>query len=196
MFYIVGLGNPGEQYMDTPHNVGWAIAELLQKKHSIDIGDFSHDGYLQADVARGVLVENEVMLVKPTTFMNESGKSLKDIEKEDHEQIIVIYDDIDLPFGTVKIAKNRGDGGHNGLKSIEQHIKTRNFIRLRVGVCPLDWFGNPRKPKGHIAVQNYLVKRKWSRRYNEKLPEIAEICSLYIQRIIVDGYKQAVSKQK
>ncbi len=196
MFYIVGLGNPGEQYQDTPHNIGWMILDLLQKKHNIDFDDFSFDRMRKADISQGVIGECGVTLIKPQTFMNESGKSLKDINDIDIDKVIVVYDDIDLPFGVVKIARNRGSGGHNGIKSIEEVLNGRNFIRIRIGVCPTDWFGNPRKPKGNNAVQNYLVKRKMSRKYTGQLADIADRSDTYIQRIIAEGYTSAVSKQK
>ena len=196
MFYIVGLGNPGEQYIDTPHNVGWAMTRELYKKNMIDFSSFAMDGFRNARVSGGTLEGQLVELIEPQTFMNESGKSLKHINPDEIENVIVIYDDIDLPFGTVKIARNRGSGGHNGLKSIEQHLKTKNFIRLRVGVAPTDWFGNIRKPKGHNAVQNYLVKRKWSTRYSKRYSELGGLCDTYIKRIIAHGYKNAVSRQQ
>ena len=193
MYYIIGLGNPGEQYTDTPHNIGYELVEQLRAHYPYDFGDFAAQN--KQMVAKGVVSGAECVLVKPTTYMNKSGEIFGAYDNVDPEKVIVIYDDIDLPFGTVKLSRDRGSGGHNGIKSIEQHLKTRTFIRFRVGVCPLDWFGNPRKPQGRGAVERYLVHKKLSRRYTKEYDNLVVKIAQHLENIIDKGYSHAVSVQ-
>lgn len=127
MFYIIGLGNPGEKYSKTKHNVGWLIFE------EIISSPWAHHKYMNAEIKNHQLG----LFIKPQTFMNKSGEIISFLKKEiafapDH--VIVLYDDIDLPFGSIRVSCNRGDGGHNGVKSITQHLGSKKFIRIRVGV--------------------------------------------------------------
>ena len=112
MFLVVGLGNPGEQYEGTRHNAGFMVLDTCRKS------DFLHTRFL-----------------KPDTFMNNSGRAVKEKYQND-TQLIVIHDDIDLPLGKIKISKNAGSAGHKGVESIMKEIGTQDFTRIRVGIQP------------------------------------------------------------
>ncbi len=119
---IVGLGNPGKKYEKTRHNVGSRVVDELRSS--------SH--FATARVIN-------VILAQPTTFMNESGKAVKKITKNyklKAENLIVVHDDIDLPLGTFKISRDRGSAGHKGVQSIIDELKTKDFNRIRIGICP------------------------------------------------------------
>lgn len=128
---IVGLGNPGEKYKNTRHNIGWIILDNI-----FPTANWSLNRYAQAFIADEVLQKDvHVILVKPQTFMNESGISVSWIHKKFITQdIFVLYDDLDLPVGSWKLSYDRGNGGHNGIKSIEQHLQTKEFFRVRIGI--------------------------------------------------------------
>ncbi len=127
---IIGLGNPEEKYMHTRHNVGFLIMD------GYDV-TWKHNPYAQSLVVDFIDTEIHAFLVKPQTYMNHSGKILPYFFEKHGctpERTVVIYDDLDIPFGKVKISYDRGDGGHNGIKSLIEHAKTRSFIRIRVGI--------------------------------------------------------------
>ena len=133
MYIVVGLGNPGKEYENTRHNIGFMALDKLSEKLNIDITREKH----KALVGKGEYKNESVMLVKPQTFMNLSGDAVVDamnFYKEKPEKIIVIVDDIDLPVGKLRIRKNGSAGTHNGLKSIVANINSQEFIRVKVGV--------------------------------------------------------------
>ncbi len=116
MILIVGLGNPGKKYKDTRHNIGFRVVDELNS-----------------------LALKEVILAKPETFMNLSGKSVKNLLKTYHlksDNLIVIHDDIDIPLSEIRIVKNRGAAGHKGVESIIKEINSKNFVRFRIGILP------------------------------------------------------------
>lgn len=192
MYYIVGLGNPEKKYEHTPHNIGWNILSVLERESSLGFNTWEKNG--QAMWSRGMVDSHVVELVKPLTYMNKSGEVVRMFDSIDPEQIVVVYDDIDLPFGTIKISRNKGSGGHNGIKSMEQHLKTRSFVRVRIGVCPTDWFGNPRKPRSSSGVQNYLVGRALSPRHQKQYSDIATRVEQIIISLVKNGYERTVSQ--
>lgn len=131
-YLIVGLGNPGSKYENTRHNIGFKVVEALVKELE---GSFSPDKL--ADVARVKYKGRMLVLIKPTTYMNLSGKALNywlQNEKIPLENVLVITDDIALPFGKLRMKGKGSDGGHNGLKDIQQVLNTGNYARLRFGV--------------------------------------------------------------
>lgn len=140
MIHIIGLGNPGKEYEQTRHNVAWMLLDTL-----VDVRDWRHDKYLPGHVA----TLPDMTLVKPDTFMNHSGNVLPSLMKSyglSAESLLVVQDDIDLPIGTLRLSYDRGDGGHNGIKSIVEVLGSKQFLRLRVGVSLLDESGVLRKP--------------------------------------------------
>lgn len=194
MYYCIGLGNPGKEYEHTPHNIGLSLLNEFLKDNEHFFQDKAEDQKYKRHVAAGKLAEQDITLIFPDTFMNVSGVAVSDIQGDQADKLIVIYDDIDLPFGDVKISFDRGDGGHNGIKDIVKTLGTREFIRIRVGVSPTDWFGNPRKPKGNNAVSNYLTKKKISKKYAMCFPNILTVVEDAIVCILKEGRAKAMNK--
>lgn len=135
MKLIIGLGNPGKKYEKTWHNLGFLAVENLQKEFSFE--KFKNNKKLQAEIAIGKIGYEKIILAKPQTLMNNSGIAVATLTKYYKiplESIIVIHDDIDLPLGTIRIVRNSSAGGHNGVKSIIEKLKSPDFIRLKIGV--------------------------------------------------------------
>lgn len=134
MYIIVGLGNPGAQYRETRHNVGFNVIDVISGKYSIATDYVKH----KAICGKGVIEGNKVLLAMPQTYMNLSGESVRqlvDYYKIDvTSELIVVYDDIYLEPGQIRIRKSGSAGGHNGMKNIIQHLGTDKFMRVRVGV--------------------------------------------------------------
>ena len=140
MFLIAGLGNPGREYEGTRHNVGFMTLDALADKYNIDVREKAFKGL----IGKGVIEGNKVILVKPQTYMNLSGECIRqvmDYYKVDPSEFIVIYDDISLVPGGIRIRKKGSAGGHNGIKNIIAMTGTQNFLRIKVGVGekPAGW---------------------------------------------------------
>lgn len=134
MFVIVGLGNPGKKYENTRHNAGFIAIDALAAKYGISISEKKH----KALCGTGVIEGNKVLLMKPETYMNLSGESVRSVmdfyKIDPEEDMLVIYDDISLAPGNIRIRKKGSAGGHNGIKSLIAHTGTQNFMRIKVGV--------------------------------------------------------------
>lgn len=133
MYLIVGLGNPEKDYSNTRHNMGFNTINKLAKQYEIEVIKSKFKGLY----GTGMIEGEKVILLKPQTFMNLSGESIKEViqfYKMEIEQLIVIYDDIDIEPGTIKIRKAGGPGTHNGMKSVVHELNTQNFKRVRVGI--------------------------------------------------------------
>lgn len=133
MYFIVGLGNPGLQYENTRHNVGFLTIDYLAEKHNINVKKLKH----KALYGQGEISDHKVMLIKPQTYMNNSGESVRDFKnfyKFDDDKLIVILDDIDIDFGKIRIKKKGSAGTHNGMKSIIYQTQTDKFPRIKISV--------------------------------------------------------------
>lgn len=134
MHVIVGLGNPGREYKGTRHNIGFAVMDCLAEKYNIAIDEKKH----KALIGKGVIEGEKVILVKPQTYMNLSGESLRAVldyyKIDETEELLVIYDDISLPVGALRIRPKGSAGGHNGIKNIIAHLGGEEFWRIKVGV--------------------------------------------------------------
>ncbi|EEI87017.1 aminoacyl-tRNA hydrolase [Anaerococcus lactolyticus ATCC 51172] len=133
MYYIVGLGNPGLQYENTRHNVGFMTIDYLANKYNIDVRKLK----FKSLYGQGEISGHKVMLIKPQTYMNNSGEAVRELRnfyKFDIDKLIVIYDDIDIDFGTVRIRKKGSAGSHNGMKSIIYQIQDDKFPRIKVSI--------------------------------------------------------------
>lgn len=189
MHYIVGLGNPGEEYENTRHNTGRIVVTDIASHFNFP--DFEKDKYMNADVSVGEIDKKEVTLILPNTFMNKSGNSVKGIKET--ENIIVVYDDVDLPLTRFRIAFNRGSGGHNGIESITKSLKTKEFVRIRVGITPTSPLGKLKKPKGEKKVLDFLMG-------NFKKPEVIALkktsksLRAVLSSIITDGRVKAMNE--
>ncbi|MCR5145023.1 MAG: aminoacyl-tRNA hydrolase [Lachnospiraceae bacterium] len=142
MYVIAGLGNPGLKYRHTRHNAGFDVIDVLADKYGIAVKDSKH----KALIGKGVIEGQQVMLVKPQTFMNLSGESVIDIinfyKLDPTEDFIVISDDVTLDPGNIRVRRRGSAGGHNGLKNIIEHFHTEDFVRVRVGVGKLPTGGD------------------------------------------------------
>lgn len=154
---IVGLGNPGQEYANTRHNTGRMALEYVcdQKK----LGAWKEDNKANAQIARGMIEKSAAVLVLPDTFMNKSGSAVLKFVKsvKAAEKMIVVYDDLDLPLGKMKLSFDRGSGGHKGIESIARAVKTKRFWRIRVGVSPTTASGKTKKPSGENEVLDFIL---------------------------------------
>ncbi len=135
-FYIVGLGNPGSEYLFTRHNAGFMVLDILQREYG---GSFKRSYTVPAHIAKTVIGDQDVELVKPRTFMNRSGIALRSLNlsrNEDNvpENLLVVFDDIHLPLGAIRYRYKGSHGGHNGVRSIIDSLGTNQFYRLRIGI--------------------------------------------------------------
>lgn len=134
MYMIVGLGNPDAQYKNTRHNIGFDAIDALAQRYDIDVSLRKHRAYC----GKGVIMGEKVLLVKPQTYMNLSGESVRaavEYYKIDPEnELLVLFDDVSLDVGQIRIRKKGSAGGHNGIKNIIAHLDTQNFSRIKIGV--------------------------------------------------------------
>jgi PTH1 family peptidyl-tRNA hydrolase len=196
MHLIIGLGNPGEKYLKSRHNAGFILLDEI-------VGDnWDDDKYGKALVFRGKISEHEALFVKPMTFMNNSGVSVKTLREKyavDPENIVVIHDDIDMPFDSIKVVFERGDGGHNGIKSITNSLNTNKFIRIKIGIAPIGENGEATKPKAGFftsqksAVSRYVLK-DFSKGDLERLKFSAPKTKEILETIVKEGYLKAMNK--
>ena len=171
MYIVVGLGNPGDEYARTRHNTGRMAADFLAEK------------------IRGIKV------VVPDTFMNHSGKAVMKVVKSQKaaKNLIVIYDDLDLPLGTMKISYNRSSGGHRGVESIIRALKTEEFIRIRIGISPATPSGKLKKPKGEKEVEKHILT-DFKKPELEILKKVFKKVSAAVEKIVSDGLAPAMTE--
>ncbi len=191
MYYIVGLGNKGKEYDGTRHNVGFAALDLFAEKYSFS--SWHDKSALNGWVAEGNLGSEEAVLLKPHTFMNDSGSAVKKlVPKGSEERTIVVYDDIDLPFGDIKVSFSRGNGGHNGVRSLIDTLGTPDFVRIRIGIAEKSLFtGSLKRPKGAALAQ--FVLGTFSRSETKQLPEVLTRASEAIRLCIEEGKEKAMN---
>ena len=183
MYIIAGLGNPSKEYKNTRHNIGFDVIDVIADKHNIDVSTIKH----KALVGKGMIGAEKVILVKPQTYMNLSGESLIDVcqyYKIDVEtELIVIYDDIALDVRAIRVRKSGSAGGHNGMKSIIQHLSTEKFMRIRMGVGE--------KPKNYDLADYVLGHFTGSER---ELMDAGSIDALNaVEMILTDGIDKAMN---
>lgn len=154
---IIGLGNPDEEYAHTRHNAGrMAVQKFAEKK---GFSEWKEEAKARSFFARGLVGKAIAVAVLPNTYMNKTGiaaahyiKSMKAAEK-----LIAVYDDLDLPLGTLKISFDRGSGGHKGIESIAAAVKTKRFVRIRIGISREGKDGAAKKPKGEEDVEKFIL---------------------------------------
>lgn len=183
MFLVVGLGNPGAKYQSHRHNVGFMVVDRLAERHGRD----PFRDKFQGQFARAALPDNagEYGLLKPLTFMNLSGQSVQKalaFFKVQLAQLIIVHDELDLPFGTVRVKLGGGSAGHNGIKSITQCCGGPDYIRVRVGI------GKPRSG----AVEHYVLS-DFSRDECLDLPTVIDSASLAASDSMVRGVQAAMN---
>jgi len=204
MYLIIGLGNPGEEYEDSRHNTGRRITETLRVKNKFP--EWRVDSKSKALISSGKIGKEKIFLALPETFMNKSGEAVKKLlsnVKCQVSNIVIVYDDLDLPLGKMKISFNRGSGGHRGLLSIEKNLKTREFIRLRVGITPSTKSGKLLKPQSEREVIDFILGKfsaKGGSASGGKKPELEKFKKISgqavsaIQSIVSDGLQKAMGE--
>ncbi len=203
MFLIIGLGNPGKKYEETRHNIGFkAIDEivanfqfslvLLQKgevqspKENLRLP--TGQTIFNAQISKGEIADKKVVLAKPQTFMNLSGKAVRKIMsnvKCQMSNVSVVHDDIDLPLGKIKISFGRGSAGHKGVESIIRELKTKDFVRFRIGIQPVS--GKPKNAEG-------FVLKKFSREEEKIVQEVIKKTCKAIEFYLAEGLEKSMSK--
>lgn len=181
MFLIVGLGNPGTEYKHTRHNVGFDIIDLMSEKYNISVNRIKFKG----TCGEGSIAGEKVLLLKPSTYMNLSGESVSEAAsfyKIPKENIIVIYDDISLEVGRMRIRPQGSAGGHNGIKNIILHLGSDVFPRVKVGVG---------QPKDNLVSH---VLSRFSKEDREDLEKLFPHCIGAVEAIIKDGVTEAMNK--
>jgi PTH1 family peptidyl-tRNA hydrolase len=168
---IAGLGNPGPEYKNTRHNVGRDFVEALSKK-----------------------LPKNAKVVLPNSFMNNSGKDVKPLIKTQKaaEKLVVIQDELDLPLGVVKLSFGSGAGGHKGVASIQSAIKTRDFLRIRVGISPSTASGKIKKPD-HSEVVDFVLG-KFKPTEQEKLKKVRKVVERAVEIILEEGKEAAMTE--
>ena len=184
MYLIVGLGNPGDTYVKHRHNVGFQSVKYLADRHGLSFGEKQS----KARIASGIIRGQRVVLAKPFTFMNGSGEAVAPLVRwhklEPRNELLVIYDDLDLPFGALRIRANGSAGGQNGMKSIIQQLGTQEFPRLRVGI------GRP--PQGWDP-RDYVLGN-WSREQAEDLPDLYARVADAVELFVSEGLVAAMNR--
>ena len=193
MFYIVGLGNHGEKYQNTRHNVGWLICDYVRVEARLP--DLIDDKSMSGRMTEGSIVGAPIRLLYPDTFMNNSGSAVvKFVPKNEVGNLIVIHDDIDLPLGEIKLGKGRGDGGNNGIKSLIEKLGTKDFVRIRIGIAPRSfWTGEVKRPKGGGPLERFVLK-PFTKKEEEQLKEVKERAFGALQAILTSSLETAMNK--
>ncbi|MES2930331.1 MAG: aminoacyl-tRNA hydrolase [Patescibacteria group bacterium] len=192
MLLLVGLGNPGKEYEKTRHNAGRIILEHIAKEY--DFSEWKNDMKLKFLRAKGSIENNKMEIILPNTFMNNSGSAVVPLidSPKKLSGLVVIYDDLDLAVGSLKISFNRSSGGHNGVESIIKKVKSREFIRIRIGVSPHTPNGKIRKPKGEAAVLTFLLGN-FKEDEQKTLKKLSKTVASIISCIAEDGKDKAMS---
>ena len=183
MLAIIGLGNPDEKYLDTRHNAGFMVIDILSTRWKVKLREsFKHSVYTKKNIAG-----NEILLVKPITYMNRSGWAAKEIREKLElfpEEFLIVYDDMDIPTENIRIRKQGSSGGHNGLQSILDELGTSNVPRLRIGIdspsyieSGKDWVLSPVPPESQMAFERTIFTAADA-----------------VETILREGYEKAMGK--
>lgn len=184
MYIIVGLGNPGKQYEGTRHNIGFDVIDALADKYNISVIEKKH----KALIGKGIVAGQKAVLVKPLTFMNLSGESVREVldfyKVDEEEELIVVYDDISLKPGGLRIRGKGSAGGHNGIKNILQHLGHDVFKRVKVGVGE--------KPKDWDLVDHVLGRFTTEER--KLVDETVKVAVEAVEILVTEGMDEAMNK--
>lgn len=183
MYIIAGLGNPSKEYDRTRHNVGFSVIDVLADRYGISVNEKKH----KALCGKGMIEGEKVILVKPQTFMNLSGESIQAVMnfyKVEPTEVIVIYDDISLPPGQLRIRQKGSAGGHNGIKNIIAHLGTQEFPRIKVGIGE--------KPSG-MDLAAYVLSR-FSQGEQREMDEAYRAAAAAAVMMMTDGSERAMNQ--
>jgi PTH1 family peptidyl-tRNA hydrolase len=189
---IVGLGNPDDEHIGTRHNTGRMLVERLHATHAF--GEWKTEKKPPMLWAKGDIAGKKAVLVVPNTYMNNSGRAVAHFvkSKKDAGNCVVVYDDMDLPLGTIKISHGRSSGGHNGVESVIKLLKTRDFVRVRVGVSPKGAKGMAKKPVGEERVIKFLLG-KFTTSETAELKKVFKKVIEAIEVVVTQGYQAAMT---
>ena len=182
MWLVAGLGNPGEKYADTPHNLGFLVVDVLAARHNIRVTRPE----CMALAGPGEIAGKPVLLAKPQTYMNLSGTSLKPLMAKHEilpENLILVYDDLDLPWGSHRVRPKGSPGSHNGVKSVTESLGTQDFPRVRIGIHP----GHP------LGSGVDFVLSHFSRQQKKELDLIVDRAADCVSLIIAEGVEKAMT---
>ncbi len=183
MKLIIGLGNPGEKYKKTRHNTGFMAIDSIAKK--LQITNYKLQTEFNAKCAEGMINSEKIILAKPQTFMNESGKAVKaiaDYYKINIANIIVIHDDLDIALGKYKIVKDRTSAGHKGVQSIIDNLGTKDFTRIRIGIMPLDFSPTGESLRANKIPTETFVLENFTKEEQKIIDEIIETAVIPLLR--------------
>lgn len=192
MILIVGLGNPKRRFILTRHNVGFSFIDHLKKLGRF--GPWKVSKLLEAKFSKGKLFQKTVVLVKPLTFMNASGRAVLKIAryyKIPKENILIVHDDIDIEIGRIKISKDKSSGGHKGVASIIENLGSKNFLRLRIGIAPLS---ESEKLKIKNETLEKFVLEKFSKKEIEVLKNVFKVGARAVKVLLKEGVEKAMSE--
>jgi peptidyl-tRNA hydrolase, PTH1 family len=180
-FLIVGLGNPGEEYSNTPHNLGFLVIDRLAESNAIRVGRKEN----MALVGLGAIKGNQVALAKPQTFMNLSGPSIRGLLERYElkpDRLILVYDELDLAWGTMKIKPKGSAAGHKGAKSVIGALGTNEFTRIRLGIHP-----------GHPVDGEEFVLRPFKKSQKQEVEEAVAAGAAAVESIIAEGVEKSMT---
>jgi len=183
MVLVAGLGNPGEQYSATPHNLGFLVADRLAARHGIRMTRREN----QALVGQGTIGGKPVLLVKPQTYMNLSGVAVKPLMEKNEippSDLILVYDELDLPWGTLRVRPSGSAAGHKGAKDVIARLGTQEFPRVRLGVHP----GHPLN-----SCADYVLSR-FSRQQSETLDKFIDLAADATESILAEGVQSSMTR--
>ena len=185
---IVGLGNPGQKYAGTRHNIGFEIIDQLSKRFSIPLKE---ERRFQGEYGAGFSpTRQKLHLLKPTTYMNRSGQSIRavlDWLKLDPTSVLVVYDDMDLPIGRLRLRLSGSAGGHNGMKSTISHLGTQDFCRMRIGI------GSANKDREPDRAVVSHVLGSFSKEERQQIDEVVDLAVRALEKSLRDGVEKAMS---
>jgi len=191
MTIIIGLGNPGEKYENTRHNIGFMVIDEFKRNNNFP--DFKLNKKYKSFISQ----KNNILLVKPYTFMNNSGKAIKEItkhfatSKNFPNNLIVIHDDIDIPLGEIKIVQNRGSAGNKGVESIIKELKSKNFIRFRIGIN--QWKENKKRKAESVVLKKLSKKEKTI--FNQITRKTSEAISFFLEKGLMETMNKFNNKK-
>jgi len=189
MILIIGLGNPGKKFEKTRHNMGFRIVDEIATNFQFSI--FNFQSIFNAKISQGKFRGQKIIIAKPQTFMNESGKAVKKLISNIQNltsKLWVVHDDIDLPLGKIRIVKNRGSAGHKGVESIIRAINSKNFVRFRIGIKTKN------KEKRTINNVEQFVLQKFNKDEEKIIKEVTQKTVEEIEFSLKEGLEKAMAK--
>jgi len=192
MILIVGLGNPKRRFILTRHNVGFLFIDHLKKLGRF--GPWKISKLLEVKFSKGKLFQKTVLLVKPLTFMNSSGRAVLKIARHykiPKENIWIVHDDIDIEIGRIKISKGKSSGGHKGVESVIESLGSKDFVRFRIGIAPLS---ESEKLKIKNEKLEKFVLEKFSKKEIEVLKNVFKVGARAVEVLLKDGVEKAMSE--